>query len=357
MRNPPMLNSRIILALLLTAPGLALLAQEPNPAHTQAPKSPQQSEESKTAVELVAKALKTLKGYSSVTAKVRETVVMGTRRFTAEGTYVQSTDNQLRLELEVGDFEQLAKKRVAPQKQEEPSGAAPAKTQTEGEAEKENTKRNAVLHVCDGRFLWTQWTTNGKSRIDLRNIQEIGKELGGEKSENLEQLMGRLGVGGVPMLMAALQSRMVFNSTAEKTIDGVDYFVVQGRWTDQQFQAMLAQGRPTPQEMQAMMAGQKPLPGYLPEYVRLFFEKETMFPRRIMFLKQPQRNVMQARPMVTMDFTDVVLNGDVDSESFRFKPPAGKTPDDQTQQIIKALRAQQAQQNQQLGPVRGAAGQ
>lgn len=354
-----MLNSRTSLALLLTVCGVGVLAQEPTgqqvPAKEQAKADSETTEESKTAVELVAKALKTLKSYSAVSANIRESVVMGTRRFTAKGSYVQSTGNQLRMELEVGDFEQLARKKTEPK--------AGATDDAKAETSTKTKKQNAVLHVCDGRFLWTEWTTNGKSRIDLRNIQEIGKELAGDEPKALEELMGTLGVSGVPGLVAALQSRMVFNSSAEKTIDGVDYFVVQGRWSRAQFQAMLMQGRPSRQEFEAMMAGQKPLPGYIPEYVRLFFEKKTMFPRRIMFLKQPQRNVMQARPMVTMDFSDVVLNGEVDAAQFRFKPPTGKTPDDLTQQIIQALKAQkqaelqQQKQNQLLGPVRGAAGQ
>ncbi len=326
-------------------------AQTPDPARAKA------EADARTAVEVIARAIKTVNGYTSIEAQVKETVVMGTRRLTATGRLVQGTDNQLRLEMAVGDIEQLAKAgeavkldpaaRAAAEKKKAEAAAKATPEDTGDKTPAANAKKNAVIHVCDGSVLWTQWTTNGKSRVDRRNIQEILKEFDSSKVSP-DQLMAGLGIGGIPSLLKSMQDRMVFNSTAEKQIDGKPFVVVQGRWSDEQARRMVTQ------------RGQ--LPSYVPEFVRVFFEKKTMFPRRIVFLKKhPAPTVMTAKPMVTLDFTNVVLNGDVDAAQFRFAVPATMAQDDLTEQIIKRLKQHETtvQQQQPRGPVAnpGGAGQ
>lgn len=277
-----------------------------------------QDEAAKTSADQVmSDALKGLANYSSIKADLHEAVTMGTRRFTATGSYLQGPNNQLRLSLEIQPIEETA----APT-----NGKSPTAKKTD----EPKGKKNGVVQVSDGRILWTEWILAGKSRVERRDIQEITKALEGSDRWTPQQLVSDMGLGGVPALLTSMKKRMVFNGVREEQIDGKPFVVVQGRWSDAQIQLF----RPGNTESDPI------LDPFLPEYVRIFFEKKTLFPRRIMFLKRhPNPEQRTARPMVTLDLTNVVLNGETDSEQFRF---TGSTKDqtDITEQLIDALKQQ-----------------
>jgi hypothetical protein len=276
---------------------------------------------SEAATKVVEEAIAKLASYSSIQTDLRESVVMGTRRFVATGKYTQGSDNQLRLTLEIQPIENTAsvvtedkKKAVRPKKKD--SIQKPA----------------SVTQISDGRMLWTEWKTDDVARVERRDLQEIAKAVeGDERWKSPEQLMADLGLGGVPALLTSLQKRMVFQGVRDQEVDGKPFVVVQGRWNEDQLKRFNAKD-PDPI-----------LPPHMPEYVRVFFEKPTMFPRRIMFLKRhPVAQQRLARPMVTLDLTNVKLNGVVDPDLFRFSGDS-KDQNDTTEEFINALKQQPVQ--------------
>ncbi len=299
----------------------ASLAAFANPAPTQ------DEAAKKTAAQVLDDAIASLTKYSSIQADLHETVSMGTRRFTAKGSYVQGPNNQLRLNLEINPVEEVA----APAEGEKK--AAPGDTKK---------KSNSVLQVSDGRMLWTQWTLDGKSRVERRDIQEITKALAGSKRWTPQQLLSDMGLGGVPALLTSMKKRMVFKGVRTEEIDGKPFVVIQGRWNQTQLRVFNAD----PAESDPI------LESFLPEYVRIFFEKESLFPCRIMFLKRhPNPKTRTARPLVTLDLTNRVLNGDIDPEQFRFDGNAQEQTDI-TEQLIQALKGTAAQAEQMKAQLR-----
>ncbi|MFK7820882.1 MAG: hypothetical protein AB8G99_19365 [Planctomycetaceae bacterium] len=281
---------------------------------------------SEAATKVVADAIEGLEKYSSIKADLRESVVMGTRRFVATGKYTQGSDNQLRLTLEIQPIEETA------------SVSTDGKKKATRKKKTAASEPSSVTQVSDGRMLWTEWKTNDTARVERRDLQEIAKAVEGDQRwQSPEQLMADLGLGGVPALLTSLQKRMVFQGVRDQEVDGKPFVVVQGRWSEEQLKRFNAQD-PDPI-----------LPPHVPEYVRVFFEKKTMFPRRIMFLKRhpvPQQRL--ARPMVTLDLTNVELNGPVDPDLFRFAGDS-KNQNDTTEDFIKALKQQPAPPQQPAG--------
>ena len=73
-----------------------------------------------------------------------------------------------------------------------------------------------------------------------------------------------------------------------------------------------------------------------PDSVRLYIDRETGFPHRIQYLKQvPGREV--SKPMLTIDFLEVVLNQPINGSEFDFVPPSGGEEHDLTQSYIDAI--------------------
>ena len=274
---------------------------------------------------IVADAISTLSKQSSIKADLRESVAIGTRRFIATGKYAQSGENQVRISLEIQPLE----KTVAVSDEDGKKKASKKKKDSD-------TANSSILQVSDGKILWTQLTIGGKAEIQRKDIQEIAKAVAemaeAGKANNRwtspEQMMSDLGIGGVPALLVSMQKRMVFQGSREQEIDGKPFLVVQGRWNEEQLKSFGAK------------AGDDDpiLANYLPEYVRLFFEKKTLVPRRIMFLKRhPDRKQRFARPMVTLDLMNVELNHAIDPDQFRFSADVPNQKD-VTEDVIKMIK-------------------
>lgn len=294
----------------------------------------------RTAVQILDAAIDAAGSHTSIQADLREDVVMGTRRFRATGRYVQGTNNQLRLNIEIHPIEEVATRAKKPEDKATGEGkdsakakgqSAAGKAPTESGSDEPANKKSGVLHVCDGQVLWTQWTIEGKSNVERRDVKEILKAFSGPTNIDTNQLLADLGLGGVPGLLVSMKKRMVFKGVRNETIDGKEFVVIQGRWTDEQLSRFIP-GNEQPDPL---------LPDFLPEYVRLYFEADTLFPRRVLYLKRhPNPEQKLARPMITLDFSNVVINGDVDNSLFSFNATATKNQTDITDNLIKALRQQ-----------------
>ncbi len=298
--------------LLVHPPGLKADGQEPEAA-------------TRTAIQVLDAAIQAARQHTSIQADLHESVVMGTHQFTATGQYVHGRNNQLRVTMTEEPVRELAVRT---------GGTNTRGSATPAQAEPSQDKSaaaagNRVVQVCDGRVLWTELTTAEKRNVVRRDIDEILKAVSGTALP-ADKVLADIGLGGVPALLESLRSRMVFKGVREENVDGQVFVVVQGRWSDEQVSRFVP-GNDEPDPV---------LPAHLPEYVRIYFDKDTLFPRRILYLKRhadPTQRI--ARPMLTLDFTNVVLNGEVDSNLFTFQPVSTKDQNDVTADVIRVLKA------------------
>lgn len=232
--------------------------------------------------------------YSSIRAQITETVEIGPKSFVISGSYLQGNDLKLRLEFQV---------------QSQKKNGAPVGT---------------LLEICDGQVLWTEHTIKGNSRVTRRDVQAILKQAELNPKSLPNMLVAELGLGGLPGLLAAIQKNMKFESVSERTINGKALTVLNGTWQD---------------EFLAQWKGEDPaatvqLPPYVPDAVRIYLDPQTLFPRRIVYLKKDKDTM---KSMVTLNFTKVTLNAPIDKTEFSYEPPDGVFPADITNQYLKQL--------------------
>lgn len=246
-----------------------------------------------------------LKGYASVRANITEKVTIQTHSFIAKGSYLQGQNLQLRMEFTV-----------------ELGGA-----------------KGSLLEVCDGQVLWTRHDLGEKdqsqiTRRDVRQILQAAEQAGQRLKTPDEQatlqtsIVADLGIGGLPALLAAFAKDYDFTKATQGKIDDQDIVTIEGSWNAkyrEMWQGSKSKDKAPPQ-----------LPVYVPDLVRMSFDKQTEFPRRIEFLKQlPGQSVPS--PLMTVDFTKVVFNGKVSRDDFVFIAPERPAPVDITQMYLQRL--------------------
>lgn len=228
--------------------------------------------------------------YRSIQAKLTETVAMGDRRFRMSGTYTQGTDLKIRLEYEV----------------------------------QVGNTQGRLLEVCDGRRLWTHQTIGKEQRVTSRDVRQILDAAATPGRSQDELLTAELGLGGISGLLASVQSAVQFEKQWEQDFDGAPFVVIDGVWKDAQRAKFLGPNAKPDQ----------PLPLVVPDQIRVYFQKDAMFPRRFMYLKRTGDG-RSLRPMVTIDFTDIRWNEDVAESLFKFTPPDNVERQDVTEGYLK----------------------
>lgn len=246
------------------------------------------------ATALLKRAREKLLSYSSIRAHITETVNIGPKSFVISGNYLQGNDLKLKLNFQVQSHKKDGK----------PVGT--------------------LLEICDGQVLWTEHTIKGNSRVTRRDVKAIMRQAELNPKSRPNMLVASLGLGGLPGLLAAIQKSMAFQSVAEITVNGKTLTVLNGRWNDQ-FLAQLKGGA-------ANAAVQ--LPHYVPDAIRIYLDPESLFPRRIVYLKN-NNNTLES--IVTLNFSKVILNAPIDKAEFAYEPPDGVFPADVTNQYLKQL--------------------
>ena len=251
-----------------------------------------------------------LDGWGSVQAKLRETVSMGPRRFRGEGTYIAGRFPKLRLSMgmEVGD--------------------------TQGQ----------LLEVCDGTILWTvQEINTGGEQPDVQVARTVISDVIEAQADTADvpetYLIMGLGVGGLPALLASLQRSMTFEAVREIEEEGQSFSVIQGRWSDE-YLSRLTGGD-----------GKVELPDYMPDHVRIYFDAKTKFPTRILYLRRVEPGSGPFRALLSLEFSDVVLDAPISEEQFQYTPPSTVKVRDRTAEYLKMLD-EAAAKGREEGPVR-----
>jgi hypothetical protein len=227
----------------------------------------------------------------SIRARIVERVAISGRKFRLEGSYLQGTDLRLRLEL-----------KVIPEKP--PSQVA-----------------GTLLEVCNGTILWANFEVGKQTRITRRDVSQI---LAASKTNGqLNFSTVELGLGGLPALLASLDRWMKFDSVTQQEITGRKFTVLSGAWKEACLKELLAK------------MSKQHLPEHVPDSVRIYLETESLFPRRIAFLKHRGN---QVESLVELDLFDIVLNGPLDEHQFEYAPPDGARPVDVTTEYVQQLQ-------------------
>lgn len=282
-----------------TAPQASLALADPESSPAEGPEGDSSGEKNLKknpgyAEALLKKSREKLLAYSSIQAEITETVQIGPKPFHIKGKYLQGKDLKLRLEFEV-------------------------------QSRKEDGKPiGTLLEICDGQVLWTEHNIKGNSRVTRRDVQAILKQAQMNPNSQPNLLVAELGLGGLPGLLAAIQKNMQFESVAERTINGKTLTVLNGSWKEG-FLAQFKGGDPNAPAQ---------LPAYVPDGVRIYLDPDTLFPRRIVYLKKNQETM---ESMVTLNFSKVTLNAPIAATQFAYEPPDGVFPVDITHQYLKQL--------------------
>ncbi len=237
-----------------------------------------------------------LNGYRFIDAKLDQTVRVGDRKFHMSGRYLKGADLKLRLEYEV----------------------------------KVGGTSGKLIEVCDGQLLWTHTDIGGQQRVTRRNVQQIisAASQAGFTSQNV--LTAELGLGGLQGLLASLQKSIQFDSQWEQDASDRTFVVIEGAWKRSFRERFLGPDAPA----------NRPMPPAVPDQVRLYFEQDSLFPRRIVYLKKEGDG--RRLPMVTIDFTEVTWPESLDESLFTFKPPATVAPEDVTKAYVNQFQPEEA---------------
>jgi len=239
------------------------------------------------ATAILEQARERLIGYKSIQADLIQIVALDGHRFRMKGRYLQGTNLQLRLDCQVQVGETSGK----------------------------------LTEVCDGQILWTWQQTGKNQRVTRRNVRQIERaaSAAGMTTQNL--LVAELGFGGLPALVAALQKSFLFDRVTEQNVGGLEMLVLDGVWQTE-FVKTLASGPDTT------------LASHIPDRVRIYLQKDKLFPRRILYLKQGSKP-NHYRPLASLDFANVVWDGPLSETAFQFSPPEDVRREDITQEYIR----------------------
>jgi hypothetical protein len=231
----------------------------------------------------------------SIRARIVERVSIGGRKFRLEGSYLQGTDLRLRLDLKVvSDIP-------------------------------ENRVEGSMLEVCNGTILWAIYQVGHETRITRRDVSQILNASKTNGQINFSTV--ELGLGGLPALLASLDRWMKFESVTQEEIktktSSKKFAVLAGAWKDVCLKELLNK------------MSKQHLPEHVPDAVRIYLEPDSLFPRRVAFLK---RRGTQLEPLVELDLFDIVLNGPLDEHQFEYSPPDGARPVDVTTEYVLQLQ-------------------
>ncbi len=235
--------------------------------------------------------------YQSVKAKIVETVAIGERRFKMQGNYLQGDGLKLRLDYEV----------------------------------EVGSTTGKLIEVCDGQILWSHQVIGKEQRVNRRNVRQILEAAAAAELTNETLLHAELGLGGIPGLLASIQKAVQFEKQWEQDLDSQAFLVIDGGWKTEQRAKFMG---PKADAQQA-------LPSFVPDRVRIYVQKDSKFPRRIMYLKRSDgatQSQKSLRPMVTIDFVDVAWNVPVEDSAFVFIVPENVDRQDVTEDYLKLFQ-------------------
>lgn len=267
---------------------VAAKAADDVPAKAGAEKSPSPAEE------FLQRVRQKLPQHQSIKAEMLQTVAIGDQRFKITGDYL-SAGKKLRLNYAVSPDQGV---------------------------------KGEMLEVCDGKELWTMLTlpdTQATKRVTRRNVKQIleAAMIAEQNKKTEETVSVELGLGGLTALFASLDRTMEFDAMKEDEVEGNPRTIIQGHWKKDRMQRFAKDK-------------DNNLPLFIPDMVRIYVNNRTLFPEKILYLKQqPQKKTYKA--LVSLEFHHVEFDGPVDDDAFAFIFPDEIVPEDVTKQYLDRL--------------------
>lgn len=240
-------------------------------------------------------ARKRIESFDSLRAEIVETVLLGSRRYQAKGEYVQARGNKVRLSFRVSI-----------------KGA-------DGKP-----LEGSLMQVSNGEVMHSSYQIGEDLQVSRRDVVQIMDAIEKYPYMGIDLVKARLGLGGLPALLVSLQTSIAFDDYKIETLNGTKFIRIAGEWTPQLQARMRPPGSPK----------DTPLPNYIPDRVHVYFDQESYFPRRLLYLKKVGKGF---QPMLTLDFVNVQQNVAVSADDFLFYPPEGAVSQDITQSIVDGI--------------------
>jgi len=275
------------------------------------------------AVELMQAVYTRLLERASVRARLKETVFLGDRRTTAEGTYLSGTFPMVRVEYRVrvggtaGVLTEVCDGSVVHTKREllkaGSTGDAKPETETKNEAE----PKSVVLPPL----------STSETKFTRCDVQQVAKALE-DKSRPPADVVAEAGIGGLPATIASLRRCMVFDGVRDVQTKAGTFTVVEGRWNPAHLDKLTA----------AFGPGGAGLKQVVPERAAIYLDPKTLFPTRIVYLRRIGEGDKAFRPVLALEFLDVQFDGPVSMDQFTFAVPPGVEEKDETAEYIAAIK-------------------
>ncbi|MFO0979500.1 MAG: hypothetical protein U0996_24055 [Planctomycetaceae bacterium] len=268
--------------------------------------------------EILNQARTKLEGLESLKCDLHQTALIAGMKLQASGTYVEAAGDKVRLELNIFA---LTPMKTADGKS--PALDAPAPEHKDADS------RGTLLQVCDGTVVHTSWKNGDKQTLFRRNLRDIQASVAGVEKYDAQSVAMDLGVGGLRGLVARLQKNMLFVPVKMEKNGDRDTYEITGRWNDRVRKEVF-------QLPEGTVVDSRP---FVPEYVKIYVDRESLLIRRIQFWKRSiDQTQKMARPLLTLDLRNLQLNEQVDPQIFSFTPPENAAEEDQTEAIIQAIK-------------------
>jgi len=326
---PPVLRISACFAaccLLMVTFAAAEVTDEPTaaPAATAAAqdtkKTPTESEtQLPTADEILSQARSRLESLDSLQCDLQQMAIFGGVKLIAAGRYTEASGNRVHLIY-----------RIFPMSAVRTDDARLNALDAAALDLKPEDNRGELLQVSDGSVVHTSWKNGENVRVTRRNLKDILDAAATVSGYDANNVAMDLGVGGLRALVSRLQASMVFAPVKVVKAGERSLLEVSGRWSDRVRREVF--GLP-----EGTFVDSRP---FVPEYVRVYVDRETMLLRRIQFLKHSSDPAQKlARPLLTLDLRNLKVNEAVDESIFTFTPPENAREEDQTENVINAIKA------------------
>ncbi len=311
MKNPYILTLALLLFFAGSLRAVTAWSQDANTPPADTPKTSEDADSkelappNEEALLVLQEARSRLLRYEFVQADLAQRISLGDFRFEATGKYYASHPFKTRLEYSVklGEME------------------------------------GVFLEVCDGQVLHTSRQITSASvgkkedatpQIELtrRDIQKIINETNLHIDQPDAVRAAEIGIGGVPAILASLERVIIFDSIREEDEDGKPVIILQGRWNEEEKGKLLTGLGGLSSQVQQ----------FLPDRVRVTFDKQTLFPQKFQYLKKLSEERSTYSPLLTVEFSNVVINELIPVQRFTYIPPPGMEERDETDTFIKGIQ-------------------
>jgi hypothetical protein len=259
-----------------------------------------------------------LEGLDSLRCELHQTSLISGMKLTARGKYLEASGNRVNLEFMI--FPMVAEKAEDAKLLALEAEAAPV----------DEAQNRGILHqVSNGSVLSTFWKNGDMQRVSRRDITTILAAAEATKAYDVKNAALDLGIGGLRGLVSRLQTTMEFAPVKSITVGDRKVYEVTGRWSERIRKEVF-------KVPEGSIVDPRP---HVPEYTRVYVDAETMLPRRIQFLKRSMDpTAKMVRPLITLDFRNLVINEPVDDQAFVFKTPEKAVEVDETENVIQMIQ-------------------